>query len=108
LALPWHQPIAYELLFWYDGHDGVDWSPDHSAFRQKVKWNGALLQHHDAGANTMKKQGQGQPAPQVSSAEAAQTATEDAVDQFCWTVAQTLKRILGLAEPSADDLDVES
>jgi hypothetical protein len=56
----------------------------------------------------MKKQGQGKPAPQVSSAEAAQTATEDAVDQFCWTVAQTLKRILGLAEPSADDLEVDS
>ena len=56
----------------------------------------------------MKKQGQGRPAPQVSSAEAAQTATDDAVDQFCWTLAQTLKRILGLAGPSADDLDVDS
>ncbi len=56
----------------------------------------------------MKKKGQGPPAPQVSSAEAAQAATEDAVDQFCWTVAQTLKRILGLAEPSADDLEVDS
>ena len=56
----------------------------------------------------MKKQGQGQPAPQVSSAKAAQTATDDAVDIFCWTVAQTLKRILGLAEPSADDLDADS
>jgi hypothetical protein len=107
LALSRHQPIASELLFWYDGHDGADWSHDHNAFRQKVKWNGAPLQHHDAGANTMKKQGQGQPAPQVSSAEAAQTATDDAVDQFCWTVAQTLKRILGLTEISADDLDVD-
>ena len=56
----------------------------------------------------MKKQGKSKPAPQVSSAETARTATEDAVDQFCWTVAQTLKRILGLAEPSADDLDVDS
>ena len=56
----------------------------------------------------MKKQGQSQPAPQVSSAEAAQTATEDAVDQFCWTVAQTLKRILGLVGPCADDLDMDS
>jgi hypothetical protein len=108
LAPPWHKPIASEPRFWYDGHDGADWSPDHNAFRQKVKWNGAPLQHHDAGANTMKKQRQGQPAPQVSSAEVAQTATEDAVDQFCWTVAQTLKRILGLAVPSADDLDVDS
>ena len=55
----------------------------------------------------MKKQGQSQPAPQVSSAEASQAATEDAVDQFCWTVAQALKRILGLAVPNADDLDVD-
>ncbi len=56
----------------------------------------------------MEKQRQGPSASQVSSAEAAQTASEDAVDQFCWTVAQTLKRILGLAVPSADDLDVDS
>jgi len=56
----------------------------------------------------MKKQGQSRPTtPQVSSAEAAQAATEDAVDQFCWTVAQTLKRILGLSVPNADDLDVD-
>lgn len=56
----------------------------------------------------MKKQQEGHTAPQVSSTEAAQAATEDAVDQFCWTVAQTLKRILDLEPSRTGDVDVNS
>jgi hypothetical protein len=43
-----------------------------------------------------------QAVPHILTAEAAQMATEDAVDQFCWTIAQTLKRILGLAPSNGD------
>jgi hypothetical protein len=62
----------------------------------------------ECGANIMKKQTAGPAAPQVSTTEAAQTATEDAIDQLCWTVAQVLKRILGLAPARAGELDVDS
>ena len=56
----------------------------------------------------MKKQTPGPVAPQVASTEAVQTATEDAIDQLCWTVAQVLKRILDLAPARAGDQDVDS
>lgn len=56
----------------------------------------------------MKQDQHGMAAPQVSTGEVAQAATEDALDQFCWTVAQTMKRILGLNSTSADDQDIES
>jgi hypothetical protein len=81
---------------------------DHTGFWPKVKWTGAPLQPHQAGANTMDRKRKGPSTPQISSTEAAQAATEDAVDQFCWTVAQTLKRILGLAPTGADEMDDDS
>jgi hypothetical protein len=56
----------------------------------------------------MRKQQEEHTAPHVSSAEVVQTATEDAVDQFCWTVAQTLKRILDLESSRADNMDLNS
>ncbi len=56
----------------------------------------------------MKQQKPGPAAPQVSSTEAAQTATDDAIDQLCWTVAQVLKRILELAPARGGELDVDS
>lgn len=56
----------------------------------------------------MKKQTPGPAAPQVSSMEAAQAASEDAIDQLCWTVAQVLKRVLGLAPTRASELDVDA
>ena len=51
----------------------------------------------------MDKEHRGPSAPKISSAEVAQAATEDAIDQFCWVMAQTLKRILGLAPSGAGD-----
>ncbi|HSJ58825.1 MAG TPA: hypothetical protein VLC95_16690 [Anaerolineae bacterium] len=54
----------------------------------------------------MEKQTAGPRAPQVSTTEAAQAATEEAVDQLCWCIAQILKRILDPA-PSAGDEDAD-
>jgi hypothetical protein len=59
-------------------------------------------------AKIMKKQTPGPVAPQVASTEAVQTATEDAIDQLCWTVAQVLKRVLDLAPARAGEQDVGS
>lgn len=44
--------------------------------------------------------------PQISIAEEARAATEDAVDHFCWSMAQVIKRLLGLrSQPQGDDKD---
>ena len=56
----------------------------------------------------MEKQTTGSCTPQISMLEAAQAATEEAVDQFCWSVAQVLKRILDPAPPAAGDEDVDN
>jgi hypothetical protein len=56
----------------------------------------------------MEKQTTGSCTPQISMLEAAQVATEEAVDQFCWSVAQVLKRILDPAPPAAGDGDVDN
>jgi hypothetical protein len=55
----------------------------------------------------MEKQTAGSCTPQISMLEAAQAATEEAADQFCWSVAQVLKRILDAAPPAAGDEDVD-
>lgn len=54
----------------------------------------------------MEKKATGSRTPQISVLEAAQAATEEAVDQFCWSVAQVLKRILDPARSRADGEDV--
>ncbi|MBN1136280.1 MAG: hypothetical protein JXM73_06830 [Anaerolineae bacterium] len=51
----------------------------------------------------MEKQAAGSCTPQISMLDAAQAATEEAADQFCWRVAQILKRILDPAPSRADD-----
>jgi hypothetical protein len=56
----------------------------------------------------MEKQTAGSCTPQISMLEAAQAATEEAADQFCWSVAQVLKRILDPAPPAAGDEDVDA
>lgn len=55
----------------------------------------------------MSMQPQGPAAPQISMLEAAQAATDEAADQFCWSVAQVLKRILDPAPLAAGDEDVD-
>ena len=53
------------------------------------------------------EQKRGRPAPQISRNEAAQTATEDAVDQLCWSIAQMLKRILDLGSAPDEDAGMD-
>ena len=55
----------------------------------------------------MEKQTAESCTPQISMLEAAQAATDEAADQFCWSVAQVLKRILDPAPPAAGDEDVD-
>ncbi len=55
----------------------------------------------------MEKKTVGACTPQISMIEAAQTATDEAVDQFCWSVAQVLKRILDPAPSGAEDGNVD-
>lgn len=48
------------------------------------------------------------PGDAIADVPAATDAAEDVVDGFCWTAAQVLRRILGLAQAGDEQGDADS